>query len=256
VETIEHLVDPSDFLKSIKRVAKPDGIIIISCPNDHWYYPQDDQKNPFHLKKYKLTEFQQVSTDVLGDNVQWSIGSGVFGFGSTPLDMGKSHSNVPGTWMNYMDVDNAYLVNGEQNSLLSENECSYFIGVWNAPDWTIGLAVFPLTMDDYACMVAAKELKNSSVNQQLALNNAKIEYTKELRRMGLKLLASQAECETMREANAILLSESETMREVNTNLRSECETMRVGYNRYIKLRRFVPTYLRSLGVKIFRFFRR
>ncbi len=256
VETIEHLVDPTAFLKSIKRIAKPDGIIILSCPNDHWYYPQDDQVNPYHLRKYRLTEFQQISTNVLGNNVKWSIGTGVFGFGSTPVEFNESHAGVPGSWMSYMDVENAYLVNGEQKPLLSETECSYFIGVWNAPDWTVGVAVFPLTMDDYASMAAANDIKSSAINLQQALDSKNTEITslqqalhsanteiaKEIRRMGLKLQASKAECETMREANV--------------SLREECETMRLGYLRYLKIRRLTPPRLRSLGVKIFRFFRR
>lgn len=256
VETIEHLADPTAFLKSIKRIAKPGGIIILSCPNDHWYYPQDDQANPYHLRKYRLNEFQQISTNILGNNVKWSIGTGVFGFGSTPVEVNESHAGVPGSWMSYMDVENAYLVNGEQKPLLSETECSYFIGVWNAPDWTVGVAVFPLKMDDYASMADANDIKKSAINLQQALDSKNTEITnlqqvlhtanteieKEIRRIGLKLQASQAECEIMREANV--------------SLRAECDTMRLGYHRYLKIRRLTPPRLRSIGVKIFRFFRR
>lgn len=245
IETIEHLADPTAFLESIKRVAKPNGIIIITCHNDHWYYPQDNQNNPYHLRKYRLDEFQKISTDVLGNNVKWSIGTGVFGFGSTPLEINESYSKVPESWISYANVENAYLVSGERNTLLSETECSYFVGIWNSPDLPLGVAVFPLAMDDYVSMAVANDLKISSINLQEALhsaNSANAEITKEVRRMGLKLQASQAECETMREANA--------------SLRAECETMRLGYLRYMRLSRLVPTSLRIMGGKINRVFRR
>jgi len=32
-ETIEHLINPKFFLESIKQLIKPDGIIILTCPN-------------------------------------------------------------------------------------------------------------------------------------------------------------------------------------------------------------------------------
>ena len=209
VETIEHLTDPKTFLENLKRLTKPEGVIILSCPNDHWYYPEDDQNNPYHQRKYRLDEFQKLSTEVLGSNVRWSVGTGVFGFGSTPLSSSETYSPVPGTWMSYMDVGASYLVNGGGELATSATQCSYFIGVWNAPYWTTGIAVFPLSMDDYAKMVVAQEKRDSDFDLHEALLSANAEQSRlqdelqlaqsDKRRLGLKWQASQAECEAIRE---------------------------------------------------------
>jgi 2-polyprenyl-3-methyl-5-hydroxy-6-metoxy-1,4-benzoquinol methylase len=51
LETIEHLKAPHQFLRVIKSLAAEDAVIIITCPNDHWYYATDEQSNPFHVRK-------------------------------------------------------------------------------------------------------------------------------------------------------------------------------------------------------------
>ncbi len=258
LETIEHLDDPASFLKSLKRLVKREGVILLSCPNDHWYYSEDELTNPYHQRKYRLDEFQKLSTEVLGSNVRWSVGTGVFGFGSTPLSACETYSPVPGTWMSYMDVESSYLVNGEAELATSATQCSYFIGVWNAPNWTTGLAVFPLSMDEYAKLVVAQEKRDSDIDLREALLRANAEQSrlqdelqsaqKDNRRLGLKWQASQSECETMREA--LVAANAEQSR-----ILAECESYRVGFHRYVRLRQILPAPLRSLAVKAIRLFR-
>ncbi len=266
VETIEHLADPRSFLESLKRLTKPAGVILLTCPNDHWYYPEEGQSNPYHLRKYCLEEFQKLTTEVLGNNVRWSVGTGVFGFGSTPLIADKTHSSVPGSWMTYMDADASYLVSGKGEIATSAHQCSYFIGVWNAPDWTNGVAVFPLSMDDYATKVQATDIRGSCYRLQAecetareALIVANAEQSslqaelqleqREKRSLGLRWWALQAECETVCEALFVANAE-------RSRLQAEYETARVGFLRYVRLRQIVPAPLRSLAVKVVRLLRR
>ncbi len=155
VETIEHLKDPAGFLRSLRRLAKSNAVIIISCPNDHWYYPEAEKSNPFHLRKYWLQEFQSLSTSVLGSRVNWSMGTCVFGFGSAPLSS-DNYASVPSTWMSYRDVSSAYLAVGASEVDFDASRSSYFVGVWNAPDESLGIAVFPLPMDAYEGMAEAQ----------------------------------------------------------------------------------------------------
>lgn len=270
VETIEHLADPVSFLKGLKRVAKPDGVIILSCPNDYWYYPEDHQANPYHRRKYRLREFQVLCTSVLGNNVRWSVGTGLFGFGSTPLNAQGTYCMVPDSWMSYMDVGGAYLVCGEGDPGISDSQCSYFIGVWNAPHWEMGLAVFPLSMDDYATMVRAHNgelalpktdnavLRAEAIQMNNALDDAlpqSVHANHESRRLGLKWQAAQAEVEAVREGLIAANTENARLQEKLVNLQAENETYRIGYHRYVRLSRLMPALLRSLMVKATRVIR-
>ncbi|WZB62599.1 class I SAM-dependent methyltransferase [Achromobacter xylosoxidans] len=73
-ETIEHLGDPVQFLGNLKTLLKPGGLIIISCPNDWWYFPTDEHKNPFHLRKYRFEDFRTETEEVLGGAKAWFLG--------------------------------------------------------------------------------------------------------------------------------------------------------------------------------------
>lgn len=156
-ETIEHIQDPARYLQSLKNVAKKDAVFIISCPNDYWYFPEDHQRNPYHVRKYRFDEFKELTVGILGDNVRWSVGTAVMGFGSTPLDVKADYEPVPASWMSFKQLGGAYLVNGSGELEVTAANCSYFFGVWNASDAPSGAAVFPVSMDSYARMVQAME---------------------------------------------------------------------------------------------------
>ncbi|MBM7853713.1 2-polyprenyl-3-methyl-5-hydroxy-6-metoxy-1,4-benzoquinol methylase [Desulfohalotomaculum tongense] len=55
-ETIEHLPNEQIFIEEIARVLKLDGLLIISCPNDFVFNPD----NPYHLQKFTLEEFHEI----------------------------------------------------------------------------------------------------------------------------------------------------------------------------------------------------
>ncbi len=69
-EVIEHLEDPTSFIKELKRVLKPGGMLAISCPfeelisqdsvsKEHlWGFTEDD------LRKL-LLEFKEIETSVM-----------------------------------------------------------------------------------------------------------------------------------------------------------------------------------------------
>ena len=61
-ETIEHLENHYLLLKEIKRVLKPDGVLIISTPNKLFYSDKNGYINPYHKKELYLNEFKDLLT--------------------------------------------------------------------------------------------------------------------------------------------------------------------------------------------------
>jgi SAM-dependent methyltransferase len=60
-ETIEHL-DPAtqeSFAREVKRLLKPDGVLLISTPNRTVYSEAVNHQNPYHLREFTLEEFLQ-----------------------------------------------------------------------------------------------------------------------------------------------------------------------------------------------------
>ncbi len=58
-ETIEHISedDQKKFLQEVKRLLKPDGVLLISTPDKVTYSEKRSYKNPFHLKEFSDVEF-------------------------------------------------------------------------------------------------------------------------------------------------------------------------------------------------------
>lgn len=59
-ETIEHIRQPDLFLSELKRVLKPDGILIISTPNKAIYGLLGGDAHDFHVKEFLLDEFKEL----------------------------------------------------------------------------------------------------------------------------------------------------------------------------------------------------
>jgi SAM-dependent methyltransferase len=59
-ETLEHVEQQNEMLREIKRVMKPDGIIIISTPDKFNYSIKNSYSNPFHKKELLKNEFVEL----------------------------------------------------------------------------------------------------------------------------------------------------------------------------------------------------
>ncbi len=56
-ETLEHLHERTHFLNELKRLLRPDGLLILSTPNALYTKPVDNKpSNPFHVYEYLPTE--------------------------------------------------------------------------------------------------------------------------------------------------------------------------------------------------------
>ncbi|MNC17314.1 putative S-adenosylmethionine-dependent methyltransferase [compost metagenome] len=137
-ETIEHLNNPTQFLHNIRKWVKKDGIIIISCPNDYWYYKEEGQGNPFHLKKYTFQEFITLSETILGSANKFLYGLPVSGFANFEADHDaiekhmKSNAETIGKFVDGLDtimIPTTYDINS--------SNVSYFVGVWGGSSTTV-----------------------------------------------------------------------------------------------------------------------
>ncbi|MBI2816698.1 MAG: methyltransferase domain-containing protein [Acidobacteria bacterium] len=59
-EIIEHLHDPTAFLKELERVLNPSGLLIISTPNRLYYTEERGEINPFHEREFTYSEFDEI----------------------------------------------------------------------------------------------------------------------------------------------------------------------------------------------------
>ncbi len=64
-DIIEHLFDPESILKEIKRILKPGGKIVLSCPNTaywrfRWYYLVDGDLQRVDVAKLKPWEQEHI----------------------------------------------------------------------------------------------------------------------------------------------------------------------------------------------------
>lgn len=62
-ETIEHLSDPTNFLRAVWKSLSPTGVFICSTPNED-VMPLSSAGNPYHFRHYRPSEFE----DLLRDN--------------------------------------------------------------------------------------------------------------------------------------------------------------------------------------------
>jgi ubiquinone/menaquinone biosynthesis C-methylase UbiE len=156
LETIEHLKDPTRFLRALQKVAAENATIIITCPNDHWYYA-DGQSNPFHIRKYSFEAFRDLTTRVLGSASSWAYGAPVVGFGAVADELVAGRDQLAGqlTMLEFRSQAAAILMPPRGFAQVGPRNCSYFVGIWGGDTARVYTsAVVPISMDDYANLVS------------------------------------------------------------------------------------------------------
>ncbi|KAF1014108.1 MAG: putative S-adenosylmethionine-dependent methyltransferase [Stenotrophomonas maltophilia] len=59
-ETIEHLLEQEEMMAEIRRVLRPDGVLVMSSPNKEVYSDRAGYHNDFHVKELYQVEFQEL----------------------------------------------------------------------------------------------------------------------------------------------------------------------------------------------------
>jgi SAM-dependent methyltransferase len=143
-ETIEHLKNPERFLRAIKKVATDNAIIVISCPNDK----DEAGSNPFHLGSYTFDEFKSLTTNHLGSDAQWMMGTPANGMVNIAFDAAEEKPAD----VTYKDIVRASKAGGtlllppQNNVVPNLTNCLYFVGIWgDRTDLSDTVCVSPLS---------------------------------------------------------------------------------------------------------------
>jgi 2-polyprenyl-3-methyl-5-hydroxy-6-metoxy-1,4-benzoquinol methylase len=67
-ETIEHLTDHRRMMLEIKRVLRPDGLLILSSPDRREYSDVPHYRNPYHLRELYLSELRALLAEHFGNH--------------------------------------------------------------------------------------------------------------------------------------------------------------------------------------------
>ena len=180
LETIEHVNSPEIFLSAIKKVLNPNGIIILSCPNDHWYYGPGESENPFHLRTYYFNEFKDLVEKQFGGANCYLLGRPITGFGNF---LWSANGNIdPKTTMTE-ELLNSKTIQVNQvkpDEPVLTDDCSFFVGVWgdlpveaaqlaNAAFYSTSMDKFSLTLED----------RNKALTSQVSALTANLENSGE-----------------------------------------------------------------------------
>ncbi|MGG4034632.1 methyltransferase domain-containing protein [Paenibacillus cisolokensis] len=185
-ETIEHLKKPELYLENLKRWVKKNGIIIISCPNDSWYYNTPDKRNPFHERKYTFQQFVDLCESILGKSRGYMFGVPVSGFSNVNVNSQLiQHDHVDmGHMLNFQIPNVIMLPTGSQ---ISSSNVSYFVGIWG-PD-EIGIentcCIFGTSMDDTRIVSYSNYLEQQEIITRHA--EEKFKFTEQIHKMESKI---------------------------------------------------------------------
>lgn len=59
-ETIEHVEKQAQFLDEVRRVLRPDGLFVLSCPNKLEYSDRRNFVNPYHVREFYRNELAEL----------------------------------------------------------------------------------------------------------------------------------------------------------------------------------------------------
>lgn len=177
-ETIEHLQRPDEYISAIARLRSQNSSVLITCPNDWWYYPKEHEGNIYHVRKYTYDEFIGLVTAGLGAPDAVGVGAPILGFANFPLSRVRSHAEKMSQieMMNCIDHGGLLGLPPEPGSVSVRNS-SYFVAAWGGgAELLAGAAMLPISMDLFSAgfwqgSLAAKNGSTEKDELQLKLRS-------------------------------------------------------------------------------------
>lgn len=274
-ETIEHVQDPELFLRNIRGLLKPGGMVAISCPNDWWYFPTEAERNPFHLRKYHLEEFQAQAEGILGKASAWFVGGPITGFANLQLNKYLADDGDSGQMQMLQTSQSlhAQYVPAELDAGPGPINASYFVGIWGVPAYesaaNAGAAILPLSMDCFKKGIFQGHLPReqaqpaqaaqplSAIDLFDAISSGDVDRA--VRDAALRAQAANTELELVHgiigERDAQLRAkdaEVAALRDDLAALRAEIDHLALPAAGYFRLRDKIPSWLRIVALKVFK----
>lgn len=218
LETIEHVDDPRQVLLNLKSMLAPGGIMVISCPNDAWYY-SDGSSNSYHKHRWTAEEFKRFSEGVLG-SASWAYGTFGVGFAVYAADgplRTLTGDDPQESMLGSAAAIDSLLAPMAEDSAPSPADVAYFVGVWGEQAPGAAFAGYPVSMDLMRAMQFTREGANSHyewIEQMRSGLSAKDEYIGEL-----TTAATQAQ-HSVELMEAALVSAKEALEEKHARLQA------------------------------------
>ncbi|MEH1769966.1 MAG: methyltransferase domain-containing protein, partial [Nostoc sp.] len=184
-ETIEHHDKHEEMMQEIKRVLKPDGVLIISSPNRLTYSDEPKYSNPFHVKELYYDELAALLrryfsyVEIYGQRI--AIGSFIF-----KLENSKAN------------VFKAYTTDGNQveQKVSSLNAPIYFFAICSNKNFTTKPDIDSVYIDDQDDLLKLMEIGLHQTQAELERSQSQQQDTQaELERSQSQQQDTQAELE-------------------------------------------------------------
>lgn len=150
VETLEHLADPQRFLASLGSLRSTDGTIVVSCPNDPWFYGTGRSKNVFHRHTFTFDRFRAVAEASLGPASRYLLGTTIGGFVTLPTDPSRVSGSVAGTSVENLQLAHehtALLLPPDDTQATTRDAALYWVGVWGPVESPASTVAFATSAD-------------------------------------------------------------------------------------------------------------
>jgi SAM-dependent methyltransferase/GT2 family glycosyltransferase len=205
-ELLEHIEEQDVLLVEIKRLLKPNGILILSTPNRSTYSDEPGYKNPFHKKELYFPEFCKLVGERFSDTV--FLGQRVYtGASMWPLRDGNAEGGLRECLLRYDSPEFAFANPSERTAM-------YFIAVGS--NSLLSRGARKLCSSHFALL----DLTDTIFKRAEQEHNEAVKYQDHLH---AELERQRGSCQQKEAESALLSAESENLKADIENLKADIE---------------------------------